>query len=124
MDLFQDLYVELDHRQVTLDSVAKKAKVLIEDLPVRERGDVEQLIATVQREHDTVHGLVQRRCDMCEQGVLDRAQFQSSLEKHTGWLQERERMAERNDSIRLLSFDVEKQAEKCKVSENCVIIEL
>ncbi|XP_041353316.1 nesprin-1-like isoform X4 [Gigantopelta aegis] len=110
----KDLYVELDHRQVTLDSVAKKAKILIEDLPVKERDDVEHLIATVQREHDKVYSLVQQKCDMCEQAVLERVEFQSSLEKENGWLQEKERLAEKNDSIRLLAVDVDKQTEKCK----------
>ena len=81
---------------------------------------VERWIARLTTENQKVMDIVENQNKTLAEHAGERAVFQESLDKVNLWLQDKEQEVQKLQHVRLMSNDVDKQIEKCKVSRFCI----
>ena len=112
---FQNLCMDLENRQFTLDTVNKKVETILPDLSIKDREEMEQSLHALGSEHQRVYEVALAQKNLLAEALNVREVFQVGLERVDLWLQEKQRAVTNLEKMRLSSADVEKQAEKVKV---------
>ena len=118
--LFQNLCMDLENRQFTLDTVNKKVETILPDLSARDREEMEQSLHALGSEHQRVYEVAIAQKNLLAESLNTREVFQVGLERVELWLHDRETSIANLEKLRLTAADVEKQAEKAKV--RCMVI--
>ena len=109
--------MDLENRQFTLDTVNKKVETILPDLSARDRVEMEQSLQALTSEHQRVYEVALAQKNLLTEAVNARELFHVGLERVELWLQDKEAAIENLDKMKLTAVDVEKQAEKAKVSD-------
>ena len=106
---------EIEDRQAILAKVQRHGETVIPDLSRGEREALERSVQNIQVEQQKVQELSTTRRQHLQQAAQEREDFVHQHDRMLLWLQEKERLVQKAEPIKLQALDIEKQNDRYKV---------